>query len=176
MEKDEYIYNEKATRRLKIKEIINNNLAGFAEFLHHIQKELPDLMNKYMEEVISQCEINLDYGISIDSENEIYQKNPLLLNKSINKILNLLNYPKYQNSPIDEEVSVDVGDLVKTYTNFDYLQANSLLNVISREEAINFIKDFITRHIKSLRNPDNYYNSLEDLIDYFKKINKEWQA
>jgi len=176
MEKVKYIYNEEATMSVNIKEVLNNNLVGFADFLKYIQKEKPDLIGSYIEEVISQCDTNDDYGISIDSDNEIFQENSLLLNKSINKILSLMNYPRYQKKTIDEKINVNAVDLVKTYTNFDYIQASSLLRIMSRQEAIDFVKEYISQYVMSRNNPDNYYSNLKDLLENFRNINKTWQT
>ncbi|MFX1498899.1 MAG: L-2-amino-thiazoline-4-carboxylic acid hydrolase [Promethearchaeota archaeon] len=176
MEKARYVYNEKASILVSIKELIRNNLKGFAEFLEHIQKEKPHLIDAYLEEVISKCNINEDYGIIVAGEDEIFQNNPKLLNSSINIILNLLNYTRYQKDSNDEKININMVDLVKVYTNFDYIQASSLLRVMSREEAISFIKEYISQQVKKKNNPNNYYNNFEELIENFVSINKTWQA
>ncbi|MFX0033863.1 MAG: L-2-amino-thiazoline-4-carboxylic acid hydrolase [Candidatus Hermodarchaeota archaeon] len=176
MEKVRYIYNEEVTMTVNIKEVLNNNLVGFADFLKYIKKENPDSINAYIEEIISQCDTEVDYGISIDNDDEIFQKNSLLLNKSINKILSLMKYSKYQKEPIDTKITVNVVDLVKTYTGFDYIQAISLLRIFPKQEAIDFMKEYISQYIKSRNNPDKYYNNLKDLLEYFKNTNKIWQT
>lgn len=176
MEKVEYIYNEKASIEVIIQEVIKNSLDGFIDFLKYIQKEKPALIDAYIEEILSQYEISEDFGINLGNLDEILQKYPQLLNKSVNKLLSLLNYPKYQKIAIDNKVRVDMVDLVKAYTIFDYLQANSLLKLMSREEAIDFVKEYISQQVKKRNNPNNYYNNFKELIERFVSINKTWQA
>ena len=168
--------NENASIKVNIMDFLVNSLEGFEEFLNYIKKEKGDLVDVIIEEAISLSRDVEDFGVQVDGEFTILQKNPVFYNKIINTLLDLLNYPKYKKKPLKEEIIVDVLDLVKGYILFDYLQASSVLAAMSREEAINLIRKYIRVTMKSRSNSANFIESLKDYVNRLKNTAMMWQT
>ena len=168
--------NENATIKVNILDFLVNSLEGFEDFLNYIKKEKGDIVDAIIEEAISRPKDVEDFGVQVEGEFNILQKNPVFYYKIINTLLDLLNYSKYKKKPLNEEIIVDVLDLVKGYILFDYLQAISMLAAMSREEAINLIQKYIKVTIKSRSNSANFIESLKDYVNRLKNTTMMWQT
>ena len=166
--------NESANIRFKIKNIIQMSLAGLEAFLENVSKKIPNSLNTIVDHLISEFEKIEDYHVSLSTDYKILRNNPQLINKSINIILSLLNFPKYQQNSIDEEIDVDVTDIIHAFNHFEYFFIDSLLKIMSREEAIKYYQNFVNKLTQSRRDPTKYLDTLQDLVKNFKEFSERW--
>ena len=122
------------------------------------------------DEIISQSGDLEDFGITIENNYHTLSQFPKLLKLSINKVLSLVNFDKYKQYSIDEQIDVDVWDLLRTYCHFEYFYVSSLLAIMSRDEAKKYIENQEAEKVIGQRNPENYYETFEDLIKNLKEV------
>jgi hypothetical protein len=169
-----YIENPKIS--YKISDVITACLRGLETFLKYISDHKSDSLQAIISNLIEKFDNNKDFGIKIDSNHEILNKYPELIKRSINTILNLFKFSKYDPKSIEEQTEVDVIDILRTMNHFEYSFMNILQSIMTREETIEFIKKMADDLVHSRNNPDNYVETFEDLIDRFKGGLERWQS
>ena len=173
MELTSYICNEKATINLfSLQDIVKERLSDFEMFLKQIRRDIPNSIDDIIDNILSQCGETEDYEFLLETEYELLNEYPELLDKSKNAILSLLNYSKYQNKPINRKIKINVSDVIRSAVFFRYYQINSLLTIMSKERAIKFFKDFMDHLIQQRRDPKNYIDNVDELWKNWEM----WQA
>lgn len=160
--------------KFRIKDIIQMSLSGLEAFLDNISKNYPDLLEIVINNLTSHFEKIKDYNVSLNLELKGFQEYPQLMNKSINIILYLVQFTKYQQISIDEEIEIEVSDLIHTFNHFEYYFIESLMKILSVEEAINHYQNFVNELTESKRDPKNYLENLQDLANNFKNFSERW--
>jgi len=176
MKKKISTYNERAKLKFKIRDVINPCLNGLETFLKDARKKIPGSFPTIIDSLNNFYGNIKNYNVSINSEHEILNHYPKILKGSLNHALSLVNYTKYDPDSIDEEIDIDAYDLIRTFTQFEYFFMNSLLKVMSREEAIEYVKNMANEIAQSRRDPDRYVNSFKELIDRFTTNLERWGA
>lgn len=177
MELTSYACNEKATINLfSLQDIVKERLSSFEMFLKQIMREIPDSIDDIVDNILSQYGETEEYKFLLETEYELLNEYPELLEKSKNTILSLFNYSKYQNNPIDEKIEVNVSDVIRSAVFFRHYQLNSLLTIMSRERAIKFYKDFMDYLIQQIRDPKDYIDNIDERLKQNKNFLKTWQA
>ncbi|NVM35157.1 MAG: L-2-amino-thiazoline-4-carboxylic acid hydrolase [Candidatus Lokiarchaeota archaeon] len=176
MKKTISTYDEKARLRYKIRNVITPCLNGFETFLKDVKNKIPDLFPKIIDNLNTIYEKIEKYNVSIESDYEILNQYPKILDGSLNQVLSLVNYNKYSPDSIDEEIDIEAFDLICTFTHFEYFFMSSLLKVMPREEAIEYVKNMADKIAQSRREPDRYVNSFEELIERDKPNFERWQS
>lgn len=161
-------YNENAKLNYKIRDVITPCLNGLETFLKDIKNKIPDSFPIIIDNLKNFYEKIENCNVSINSEYEILNQYPEILNGSLNHVLSLVNYTKYNPDSIDDEIEIYALDLVRTFTQFEYFFMRSLLKIMSREETIECTKKLSDEVSLSRRDPNNYVDSFEESIDRFK--------
>jgi len=170
MEKTSFKYTENATISTKLKDIITTCLTSLDDFLKRLMDNQPGSLGIITEKIFSQSGELEDFGITFDTDYQTLKLYPMLLKISINKALSLVNFSKYKQYSIDEQIDIDVLDLLRTYCYFEYNYSSSLLAIMSRDEAKKYIENQEAEKVKAQRNPENYYETFKDLIKYLKDV------
>jgi len=168
-------YNEKAKLNYKIRDVITPCLNGLETFLKDVRNKIPDSFPVIIENLKNFYEKIENYNVSIKPEYEILNQYPKMLAGSLNHVLALLNYTKYNPDSIDDEIEIYALDLVRTFTQFEYFFMRSLLKIMSGEETIEYTKKLSEEVSLSRRDPNNYVNSFEESINRFKNNLGRWQ-
>ncbi|MFW9970236.1 MAG: L-2-amino-thiazoline-4-carboxylic acid hydrolase [Candidatus Odinarchaeota archaeon] len=168
-------YDKEAKLNNKIQGVITTCLNGLEMFLKDVKSKMSDSFPNLIENLIAFYEKIENYNISFKSDFEFLNQYPLLVNGSKNHVLSLLNYDKYNPQSLNDEIEIYASDLVRTFTQFEYFMMKTLLKIMSREEAIEYIKKLSDEVSLSRRNPDNYVNSFKESIERFKKNLGRWR-
>ncbi len=168
-------YNKNAKLSYKLRNVITPLLNGLEKFLKRVKAKMPDSFHTIIDDLNTTYEIIEGYNVSVSSDHEILNQYPKVLKGSINHILFLVNYSKYNPASIDEEIDIDALDLVRTFTHFEYIILSSLLKVMSHKNTIEYIKTLSNETAQSINDPDNYVESFEALLDRFKGNLDKWQ-
>lgn len=168
-------YNEKAKLNYKLRNLITPCLGGLELFLKNVKDNISDSFPTIIDYLKNFYEKVENYDVSIDSDYEILDQYPKILNGSKNHVLSLVNYSKYNPESIDDEIEIDAKDLVRTFTQFEYFFMKSLLEIMNREETIEYIKKLSEEVSLSRRDPNNYVDSFIESTDRFKNNLARWQ-
>lgn len=169
-------YKENTNVKFKLKDLILACLNGLELFLKDIKEKRPESLKIIIDDINTRYGKNEDFGILIQIDQKILNENPELLKNSINTVLSLVNFKKYNHESIDAEIDIDALDLITTFNQFEYLFMISLLKIMSREEAIEYIKK-LADEIAHLRNdPKNYVNNIQELLERYKTNLERWRA
>ncbi len=169
------IYNEKAKLEYKIRNVITPCLNGLNLFLKKIKDDIPDSFTtiiEYLKEFYEKIE---NYDVAFQSDYDILNQYPALVEGAKNHVLSLVNYNKYNPVSIDDEIEIDALDLVRAFNHFEYYFTIPLLKVMSREETIEYVKKLTDEISFSRNNPDNYVNSFKESMERFKNNLGTWQ-
>jgi hypothetical protein len=169
-----YIENPKIN--YKIIDVITACLGGLETFLKYISEHKPESSQAIIKNLIEKYDSNKDFGVNIDTNYDILGNYPELIRSSINAILNLFNFSKYDSKSIEEQIEVDVIDILRTMNHFEYSFMKILQSIMTRKETFEFIKKMADDLVHSRNNPDNYVKSFDDLIDRFKGGLERWQS
>jgi len=176
MEKIYIKLDEKGKIKAKIADMLKNCLDAEILLLKKVKKEYPDKYNLFIKSIFSDIKELIKFNKLINSEvinllsYEYLKDKPELFKRSVSTALKFLNFSKYEDQPLEEEIEVDMIDFVKLYDFFEYYLANSLLSIMSGEELIDFYKKFNDEVTISRRDPKNYYESLEEVMKFFDRI------
>ena len=168
-------YSKRAKINCNLKDVINDSLSELEFFLNYLKNKIPDSLHILIEKLILEYEKGIDYGIVIDADYEILSLHPELLKRSINQILSLVEYNKYNKHSIDDLIDIDALDLVRASNLFEFSFKSSLLKIMPYKEVIEFIKQFSDDVVHSRKNPDKFVDSLEELLDRYKSGAEQWQ-
>ena len=175
MNKTIFTYNKKAKLSYKIHDVITPCLNGLELFLKDVKTKKPDSFPTIIDNLKNFYEKIENYNVSINSDYEILKQYPKVLKGSLNHVLSLVNYSKYSPNSIDEDIDIDALDLIRTFTQFEYIFMSSLLKVMSRKEAIEYIKKLADEISHSRKDPSNYVESFDALLDLFQGYLGRWQ-
>ncbi|MFW9999632.1 MAG: L-2-amino-thiazoline-4-carboxylic acid hydrolase [Candidatus Hodarchaeota archaeon] len=168
-------YNENAKLSYKIRDVINPCLSALELFLKNIKTKRPDSFDRIID-ILNTIYGNIEnHNVSINLDYEILNHYPKILEGSLNHALSLVNYNKYKPNSIDEEIDIDAIDLVRTFTHFEYIFMSSLLEIMSREEAIEYVKKMTDELTHSRNDPSNYVESFQDILNRFQGNLGRWQ-
>ena len=159
----------------KVRDVLTPCLGALDRFLIDIKTKIPDSFIKIVDNLKSFYNEQENFDEIFESEFELLNQYPEMLNGSKNHVLSLLKYKKYNPSSIDEEIEIYASDLVRVYTHFEYFMMRSLLKIMSREAAIEYMKKLSDEITLSRNNPQNYVNSFEESINRFKNNLGRWQ-
>lgn len=176
MEQIKNTYNENAKISYKVADVITACLTGLETFLKDLKANIPDSLTTLVENLNTQYAKKEDFGISIDTDYEILNQYPELIKGSINNVLSLVNYSKYNQKSINDQIDVDVIDLIRTFNQFEYSFMIMLLKIMSRKEAIEYIKRMADDIVHSRKDPSRYLDTFDALIDRFQGNLERWQA
>ncbi len=168
-------YDEDTKLNYKIHDLISQSLNGLDRFLKDLKAKIPESFLttvEYLNDFYEKIEI---FDVSFKSDFEILNQHPALVNGSKNHVLSLVNYSKYNSSSINDEIEIYTLDIVRVFTHFEYCLMESLLKIMSRDEAIEYIKNLSDEVSLSRRNPDNYVNSFEESTERFKNNLGRWR-
>lgn len=167
-------YNKNAKLNYKIRNVITPCLNGLETFLKNVKTKIPDLFPSIIDHLNTICDKVENYNVSFNTEGEILNKYPEILKGSLNHVLSLVNYNKYNPRSIDDEIDIDAVDLVRVFTQFEYYFTSPLLKTMPRKKAIEYIKNLVDEITQSRNHPDNYVDSFEALLDRFKGNVGRW--
>lgn len=170
------MYAENPKISYKISDVITACLRGLETFLNYITENKTDSLAAITEYLIEKFDNNKDYGIKVEMNYEILNQHPELIKRSINAILSLFNFSKYNPKSIEEQTEVDVSDIIRTLNHFEYSFMNILHSIMTREETIEFIKKMADDLVQSRKNPENYVETFEDVLERFKGGLERWQS
>lgn len=168
-------YSEKAKLSFKMRNVITTCLSGLELFLKKIKTDMPHSFPTIIDNLKAFYEKIENYEVSFDSDYEILNQYPAILNGSKNHIFSHVNYSKYNPASIDDEIEIYALDLVRVFTQFEYFFIKSLLKIMSREEAIKYVKNLTDEVSISRKNPDNYVDSFIESMDRFRNNLGRWQ-
>ncbi len=174
MKKIRFKHNVNTEIKFKIKHIIQICLSALEAFLNNISKTHSELLDVVVKNFTSQFEKIEDYNLSLNSESNRFQAYPQLVAKSINMILNLVQFTKYQYKSVDEEIYIEVSDLIHTFNYFEYSFIESLIRILPFKEVIKLYQDFVNKLTQSKRDPKNYFENLQDLSHNFARFSERW--
>jgi hypothetical protein len=169
-----YIENPKIS--YKAADVINGCLGGLETFLKYISDSKPDSLKTFIENLIEKFDEKEDFGIKIDTNYEILDLYPELIKRSINTILSLFNFSKYNHESIEEQTEVDVIDIISTLNHFEYSFMSVLQTIMSHEDSIEYIKRMADDLVHSRNNPDNYLETFDDVLKRFQVGLERWQS
>jgi len=169
-------YNENAKIKTSVRNVITTCLTSLDNFLKSLLREIPDSLNIIVEKINSHYGEAENFSIPVESDYPTLKKYLKLLNRSKDMALSLINYNKYKQYPIDEQIEFDASDLLRTYAHFEFYYVSSLLAIMSRKEAIEYIKKQETEKVQSRRDPNNFIDALEDLVKDLKTNIDFWQT
>ena len=169
------IYNDNAKLPYKIRDIITPCLNGLNLFLKKINEDIPDSFSTIVDNLRVFYEKIENYYVLFNSDFELLNQYPTIMNGSKNHVLSLLNYNKYDSASIDDEIDVYALDLVRVFTHFEYFFTISLSKIMSHEEAIKYVKNLTDEVSLSRNNPENYVDSFIESMDRFKNNLGRWQ-
>ncbi len=168
-------YDKNTKLNYKIHDLITQSLNGFDRFLKDLKAKIPDSFLTIVENLKEFYKKIENYDVSFKSDFDILNQYPALVIGSKNHVLSLVNYKKYNPVSINDEIEIFTLDLVRTFTQFEYALMESLLKIMTREEAIEYIKKLSDEVSLSRRNPDNFVDSFEESIERFKKNLGRWR-
>ncbi|MFX0022645.1 MAG: L-2-amino-thiazoline-4-carboxylic acid hydrolase [Candidatus Hermodarchaeota archaeon] len=168
-------YDKNTKLNYKIYDLIAQCLNGFDRFLKDLNAKIPDSFNVIVENLKDFYEKIENYDVSFKSDFEFLNQYPTLVNGSKNHVLSLVNYSKYNPTSINDEIEIYTSDLVRTFTHFEYFLMESLLKIMTRDEAIEYIKKLSDEISLSRRNPENYVDSFEESTERFKNNLGRWR-
>lgn len=168
-------YNENVKLSYKVRNVIRPCLDALELFLKNVNAMVPDSFSTIIDNLNTFYGKIENYNVSINSDYEILGQYPTILEGSLNHVLSLINYNKFNPKSIDEEIDIDARDLVCTFTQFEYFFMTSLLKIMSHKEAIEYIKKLSDKISHSRNDPNNYVESFEELLDRFKNNLERWQ-
>ncbi|MFX1326787.1 MAG: L-2-amino-thiazoline-4-carboxylic acid hydrolase [Promethearchaeota archaeon] len=174
MKKTIFIYNKNTKISYAFRDVINTCLSALELYLKNINTRIPDSLTtvlNYLDTLYRKIE---DYNASIESDYKILKQYPKFLKACINYILTLVEFKKYNQSTLDDEIEIEVSDLIRTFTHFEYSFVSSLFKIMTQEEAIKFYQSFVDNLTKSRRDPKKYLDNLEDLVNNFKDFSERW--
>ena len=186
-----FYYKENATIKINIKNNLDNFVNGLDEFLKVVEKKYPDVFEKYYNDLLhAYKKISTDYGLSerflIFSDNFIenfqvkedskFLKYSDMLKSSVQAFLSLANINKYEEFSKDEEIEILTTDIIRAQNTFDYYQVSLLKEIITPEEANEFIREFLEEMLESRRNSDNYLENLDAIIERFSPGYELWKS
>ena len=158
--------DEKASLKITIQSLLRNSLVELNEFLLFLEKNYLQILEVVIENLSNEFSKGEDFKyIEIDFSSDLLDKFIGLKESSIQKILSLLNYEKYKHYPVSEQIEVSVYDIIKARYFFICYLTNSLTFVMSSDEAIDVIKQFVDHWIKSYENPENYTNTMKEYLE-----------
>lgn len=174
-----FYYEPNAQVELNIKPILRNIIIGLDEFIDFIREKYPIDFDKYRSSLrlefmgLVRREISSSYDNHVDKLVAEFEniEPPLkatdfgFLKLSILTFLSLLKFEKYLSQFDDNQAKWDASDLIRAMNVFDYHQVSSLLSIMSKEDAIKVVSEFIENKIEERRNPANYDQSVGALIE-----------
>lgn len=168
-------YDKNTKLNYKIHDLIAQCLDGFDRFLKDLKAKIPDSFLTIVESLKGFYEKIENYEVTFKSDFEFLNQYPALVNGSKNHVLSLVGYNNYNPPSIEVEIEIYTLDLVRTFTHFEYFLMESLLKIMTREEAIEYIKNLSDEVSLSRRNPNNYVDSFEESIERFKNNLGRWR-
>ncbi|MFX0030774.1 MAG: L-2-amino-thiazoline-4-carboxylic acid hydrolase, partial [Candidatus Hermodarchaeota archaeon] len=157
-------------------DIITTCLTGLETFLNDIKNNIPDSLTSIIENLIDQYKGNEDFGILIDTNYKVLNQYPELIKGSINSILSILNFSKYNQNSINDQIAVEVIDIIRTFNQFEYSFITILLKIMSRKETIEYIKRLADDVVHSRKDPSRYVANFDEYLDRTQVNLKRWQA
>ncbi|MFX1380485.1 MAG: L-2-amino-thiazoline-4-carboxylic acid hydrolase [Promethearchaeota archaeon] len=170
------VYNENAKINFKIVDAVTICLTGLETFLKDLKNNLPDSLTRIINDLNVEYGKKEDFGIQIDTKYDFLSEYPELIKRSINAILSFLNFSKYSQKSIHDEIEVEVIDIIRTFNHFEYSFMTLLLNFMPREEVIEYIKRLADDVVHSRKDPTRYVENFDELIDRTRVNLERWQA
>ncbi len=166
MEFQKFQVEENNTLDMSIKHILDFGLRNLSYILDYLKQHKSEIMNMYVKQLLSEFAILDSYDIGIVCEYEILKEYPELYKGCINKILDLLNYAKYEEEMIEHIISIKVDDIIRSMYIFIYFLVYPLSEFFSYEDSVEISKkitDIRVRkalnYVKKIETIDNYLNN-----------------
>ena len=178
MELRKYYLDENANISLKIQDILRTKLTQIDKFLQFLKRKYPQILTHVIEALIEDFENEESFNqVEIVLESKFLNDFPNLKRSSINKVLSLLDFSKYQHYAIEERIEIKVKDAIKAIHIFNVFLLNSITSILPLEEAIEIIKEVVDFQVESSEDSDNY---IDTMVDFYEKswINffERWKA
>jgi len=185
-----FYYEPDAQVELNMKPILRNSIIGLDEFIDFVKKKYPVNFDKYQSSLrreyieLVRKEKSSSYNGHVDKLVADYEnmEPPLkamdfgFLKLSIVAFLSLLKFEKYLGQFNDNQAKWDATDLIRAMNVFDYYQVSSLSSIMSKEDAIKVVREFIGNRLEERRNPENYDQSVGALIEHFTPGYEQWRS
>jgi hypothetical protein len=185
-----FYYEPNAQVELDIKPILKNMIIGLDEFIDFVKQKYPVDFDKYQSSLRLEYmklvgeENSLSYGYWVDkliAEYENMEKSLKamdfeFLKLSILAFLSLLKFENYVDQFDDTHTKWDATDMIRAMNVFDYYQVSSLLSIMSKQDAIKAISEFIENKLEERRNPEKYDKSVEKLIERISPGYERWRS
>jgi len=176
MNKTKFTYNENAKINFKINDLITACLTGLETFLKNLKEDNPDSLTTIINYLSAKYRNEEDFSVSIDKDYDVLKQYPEVLKGSINIVLSLANYSKYKQPSINDEINIDALDIIRTFSQFEYSFMSSILEIMPRKEAIEYIKKLADEIAHSRTDPNNYVSNFEEMLERYRGILERWQA
>ncbi len=167
-------YNQDAHIRMSIQDYLKGSLNAFEEFLAFIKKNRSDSFNDFIINLEKQYG-NIDkYDVNLDLPNSLkmLHANPELMDNSINALLSLINYPKYQLAPINKKQRINIFDSLSSFPSFVLYWITSLKNILSKDETLELYRTFIDEITQKGKNISMTISDLDAYIEVTKSFFK----
>jgi hypothetical protein len=185
-----FYYEPNAQVELDIKPILKNIIIGLDEFIDFVKQKYPVDFDKYQSSLRLEYmklvgeENSLSYGYWVDkliAEYENMEKSLKamdfeFLKLSILAFLSLLKFENYVDQFDDTHTKWDATDMIRAMNVFDYYQVSSLLSIMSKQDAIKAISEFIENKLEERRNPEKYDKSVGELIERISPGYERWRS
>ena len=185
-----FYYEPNAQVELDIKPTLRNIIKGLDEFVDFVKEKYPVAFDKYRSTLrlefmgLVDREKSSPYDDHIDKLVAEYEnlEPPLkatdfrFLKLSISAFLSLLKFEKYLSQFDNNQAKWDAADLIRAMNVFDYHQVSSLLSIMSKQDAIKVVSEFIENKIEERRNPENYDQSVGALFERIIPGYKRWRS
>jgi len=169
-------YNEKAEMNVNIPQHANTGLKRLDLFLSRIKKSHPHLIDKIFD-YLNNNWVKLKKIPSLSLvEYEILNEYPILVSKALGTLFAYMDLNAYDLPSKSETASINVIDYLRSSLFFSYSLIESLLKIMSKEEAINYYKDYIDTITKSSRDPSQYLENLEAMRPSGEEFQNRFQS
>ena len=184
-------YKENARIKIKFKNNIENLINGLDEFLKEVEVKYNNKFDHYSTSLLEEYRkrsnvkdrsksyikyLEENFEQFANKTDSVLSKNHDLLKSSIQAILSLVNFDDYKDQHENEEIELKATDVIQAMNVFDYYQISTLVTIMSKADAIEFVSNFIEKMLENRRNPDNYLKNLDGLIERFTPGYERWQS
>jgi hypothetical protein len=169
-------YNENANIEVKLEEHITNGLKRIDFFLQMVEKSHPDELNQVTQTIGAKLTKAVEIPSLPSIKYDILKKYPDLKVDVINFIVNQMEIPT--SSSINElnKVTINVKNYLRSYLFLGYTLVVSLMEIMSKEEAIQFYQAYADRTTIETRDSTKYFNQLAEIHELTLDFQKKFQS
>jgi hypothetical protein len=177
MDFTKYYYESDVSLKIPVTYVLEFGLNRVSFIIEFIQKNKPDILNDYIKTLNNQFSKLKQYDIQVSHNTDILKNYPEIHRGCINKILNLLNYEKYDDYMIEEIVEIKVDDMIRSMYVMGYYLTYPLVEILPYSDAIELNKQITNYIIQTDPVYASEYNTIDDYLnDSWIKFFDQWKA